>query len=96
MAWALAFGTLVVMAVLAVRANARFADNRYLPIQFGPTGQVGWTAPRIVALGFLPGLAVLVFLGLLLFAPDPLGAIVSSMALLGGQVFYHWMIGRTV
>lgn len=94
MVWLLGLGTLALMGVLAARANRRFAEHPSLPMQFGMDGRVGWTAPRAVALAFMPGLAVVTFAGLALLAPDAGGALVAALSLLGGQVFYHGMIRR--
>lgn len=94
MLWALGLATVAVMAVLARRADRRFAGHRHLPMQFGPSGTPGWTAPRAVALGFLPVLALAVFGALWVFAPDPIGALIAALSLLGGQVFYHALIAR--
>jgi hypothetical protein len=43
----------------------------------------------------MPVLGVIVFVPLTLFAPGTPGALIAVTALLSGQVFYHWLIGRT-
>jgi hypothetical protein len=84
------------MAVLALRADLRLAPGRaMLPMNFAPDGTVLWQAPRRVALWFMPVLGVIVFVPLTLFAPGTPGALIAVTALLSGQVFYHWLIGRT-
>ena len=96
MSLALGIATLVVMSLLAVRADRRLAPGEAsLPMNFAPDGTVLWRAPRQVALWFMPGLAALVFLLLALFAPDPLGAAIAGLSFLVGQVFHHWLIART-
>ena len=47
------------IAWMSVRANARFARDDRLPMQWWITGEVTWTAPRVVALAFTPALAFL-------------------------------------
>jgi hypothetical protein len=94
--FAIGFATVVLMSLLAVRADSRLAPGlASLPMNFAPDGTVLWRAPRRVALWFMPGLAALVFLLLELLAPDRLGAMIAALSFLGGQIFYHWLIGRT-
>jgi hypothetical protein len=82
---AVGIATLVVMSLIAVRADRRLAPGAaYLPMNFAPDGTALRRAPRRVALWFMPGLA-----------PDTLGAAIAGLSLLGGQAFYHWLIGRT-
>lgn len=45
------FATSVLLAVIA---NRRFKELERLPMQWGLSGQVNWTAPRIPALAFIP------------------------------------------
>jgi hypothetical protein len=86
----------VAMSPLAVRADRSLAPGQAsLPMNSAPDGSVLWRAPRRVALWVMPGLAAPVFLLLELLAPDPLGAAISALSLLGGQVVFPWLIGRT-
>ncbi len=86
---------LCLMAVLALRADRRLdRDRATIPMNFAPDGTVLWRAPRRVALWFMPVLGVIVFVPLTLFAPGTPGALIAATALLSGQVFYHWLIGR--
>ena len=48
----------VILSALAYRANIRFRNERRLPMQWGMTGAVNWSAPRFVALAFIPILAI--------------------------------------
>ena len=91
---ALAAATVLLMAGLAVRAERRFADHPTLPMQFGLDGQPTWRAPRRIALSFMPGLALLVFLPLLALAPGSPGVAIAAASLLGGQLFYHHLLSR--
>jgi len=84
------------MMVLALRADRRFAPGRaMLPMNFAPDGTVIRHAPRRIALWFMPALGVVVFVPLALFAPGTPGALIAATALLSGQLFFHWLIGRT-
>jgi len=86
---------LCLMAVLALRADRRLDPGRVtLPMNFAPDGTVLWRAPRRVALWFMPVLGLIVFVPLTLFAPGTPGALIAAMALLSGQMVYHWLIGR--
>ncbi|KPQ14071.1 MAG: hypothetical protein HLUCCO18_16145 [Rhodobacteraceae bacterium HLUCCO18] len=84
------------MMVLALRADRRLAPGRaMLPMNFAPDGTVIRHAPRRIALWFMPALGVVVFVPLALFAPGTPGALIAATALLSGQLFFHWLIGRT-
>jgi hypothetical protein len=48
----------VILTALAYRANIRFHNESRLPMQWGITGAVNWSAPRYVALAFIPILAI--------------------------------------
>lgn len=52
---------ILVLAVLALWANNRFRDEARLPMQWWLTGEVTWSAPRPLALAFVPALAVATF-----------------------------------
>ncbi|MEH3046579.1 hypothetical protein [Sphingomonas adhaesiva] len=43
-----------ISVVLAVRANARFRGEDRIPMQWGITGKVTWSAPRRVAFAVMP------------------------------------------
>jgi len=48
----------LVMCALAYRANTRFRGENRLPMQWGLSGEVTWSAPRRLALAFIPALAI--------------------------------------
>lgn len=52
--------TAVVLTTLSRRANRRLRDHAQLPMQWSLNGEVNWTAPRAIALGFFPALAIAV------------------------------------
>ncbi|MEN7536170.1 hypothetical protein [Aurantiacibacter flavus] len=82
---------LAVLAIMARRGNARFREYTRLPMQWGFRGQVNWTAPRAVALSFIPVLAGAVltsaFVGSLTFAPrkGQEDAVLPAFLILGGM-----------
>ena len=94
MSAALAAITVLLMAGLAVRAERRFADHPTLPMQFGLDGRPNWRAPRRIALSFMPGLALLVLLPLLAVTPETGAMAIAAASMLGGQLFYHHLLGR--
>lgn len=54
---------------VAIQANRRFHDQPSLPMQWGLDGRVNWSAPRVVAIWFIPALgcaALALFVGLTL------------------------------
>ncbi|MBB3389215.1 putative MAPEG superfamily protein [Rhizobium sp. BK275] len=63
----LAIGTLIVMGILAAYANRTVAPNvAKLPMQWSLKGKVNWTAPRAIAFAFIPVLAAVVLVAILL------------------------------
>lgn len=96
-----------VICLLAYRANIRFHSESRLPMQWGFTGAVNWSAPRRLALAFMPILsaALLGFLTFLSmnFAPRagqeglifPV-LIVMGTTLVAVQLFHFWLIERTI
>lgn len=97
----------VILAVLAYRANRRFRSESRLPMQWGITGAVNWSAPRSVALAFLPilGTGVLGFQVLMaLNVPARAGqkALVfpvlvgTGVTLVAVQLLHFWLIERTL
>lgn len=63
----LAIGTLIVMGILAAYANRTVAPNvAKLPMQWSLKGKANWTAPRAIAFAFIPVLAAVVLVAILL------------------------------
>lgn len=56
---AIVLSTVALLTTMSLRANCRFASQLRLPMQWGVTGSVNWTAPRQVALAFTPALAAI-------------------------------------
>jgi len=86
--------------LLAVAANSRFADLERLPMQWGLSGQVNWTAPRVLGLAFVPVLYA-VLAGIFIWAAehDPEKYTAKSVgivliALIAVQLLHLWMIDR--
>ena len=48
----------LILCALAYRADARFRIEDRLPMQWWLTGEVTWSAPRRLALAFIPALAI--------------------------------------
>jgi len=86
---------LVILAVMSLRANRRFAAHARLPMQWGFDGTVTWQAPRRVALAFTPllALAIMLVIGTLVVNTVPAGdkAAMAGVAVLmvSGFVAVH-------
>lgn len=104
---ALSLITIMTLIGLSVRANARFHRHDRLPMQWSLTGRVNWTAPRVVALSFIPGTgaAMLIFFTIMsmTIAPRPRQeAMVVPVAVLIGsgfvavEIVYLLLVERTV
>ncbi|WP_448501415.1 hypothetical protein [Sphingomonas sp.] len=105
----LGIAIIFIMAVcaLAFRANKRFAMERRLPMQWWLTGEVTWSAPRRLALSFIPILAtiVLTIFVIMSFTQQPRSGqehfVLPSFIGLGAtfvsiQLFHFWLIDRTL
>lgn len=95
------------LCYVAFLADARFRNEARLPMQWWLDGQVTWTAPRRVALAFVPALSLLMLggFGVLLANVQPRHGqesmvIPSYMALglisCGVQIFHLWLVSKTV
>lgn len=74
------------LAAMSIRADRRLADRARLPMQWGPLGNLNWTAPRRSALATVPLLATVV-IGLALVRPESgLATPPAMLALLTGFV----------
>jgi hypothetical protein len=97
----------LLLTALALRANTHLRAQPWLPMQWGFGGQVTWSAPRHIALAFVPAMSVVVFAILLiptltkLLRPDrpaidlP-GLVAIGLLFFAIQQFHLWMIGRTL
>ena len=97
----------LVICVLAYRADMQFQNEAHLPMQWGFTGEVNWSAPRRLALAFMPMLAV-ALLGFFTFmsmeVPPRAGQeglvfpvlVVMGAALVAAQLLHFWLVERTI
>lgn len=96
-----------ILSALALRANLRFCDEERLPMQWWLTGEVTWAAPRVVALAFIPALAigVLTINAALALNLQPRpgqegmvlpGTIATGFIFLGIQHLHYWLIENTL
>lgn len=97
----------ITLLAVARWANARFRHEDRLPMQWLLNGEVTWSAPRPVALAFIPALAILMLAGLILLffnvAPRPGQEhlvlpvfIVIGASFVASQLLHVWLIGRTL
>jgi hypothetical protein len=70
--------SLALLIAMSWRAERRLRHLDRLPIQFGPPGQPGWSAPRRLALSFMP-VAVASFV---------------ALAFVAGHALHLWLIAR--
>jgi hypothetical protein len=84
-------GTLFCLAScgIAIWANRRLRTEARLPMQWWLGGEVTWSAPRPIALAFVPSLAVLVFASLTVLSvytpprPGQEGMVIPSLFAVG-------------
>ena len=97
----------LVICVIAYRADTRCYNEARLPMQWGFTGQVNWSAPRRLALAFMPMLAVALlgfFTVMSINVPPRAGQdglvlpilVVMGITLVGVQLVHFWLIERTI
>ncbi|QJU58881.1 hypothetical protein HL653_14875 [Sphingomonas sp. AP4-R1] len=98
---------ILVICILGYRANTRFGSEARLPMQWGFTGQVNWSARRRVALAFVPVLAIVLlgfFTVISINVPPRAGQddlvfpilVVMGVTLVAAQLFHFWLIERTI
>jgi len=99
--------SVLVICALAYRADASFQSEDRLPMQWWVTGELTWSAPRRLALAFMPALAI-VSLGFItimaLNVPARRGqegfvlptAIGMGAVLVAVQLLHFWLIARTL
>jgi hypothetical protein len=97
----------LLICALAYRADDLFRYEDRLPMQWWITGKVTWSAPRRIALAFMPALAT-VLLGLIpimaLNVPVRAGqesnvlptTIGMGATLIAAQFVHSWLIARTL
>ena len=92
---------------IAYRANARLQGEDRLPMQWLLPDEVIWTAPRPIALAFVPALTLVSFAGLAVLSfytrprPGQEGMAIPAMIAIGlgflaVQLFHLRMIERTI
>ncbi|HBS50411.1 MAG TPA: hypothetical protein DEA05_10165 [Rhodobacteraceae bacterium] len=90
--------SLALLIAMSWRAERRLRHLDRLPMQFGPTGQPGWTAPRRLALAFMPVFAAATFALIALLTPPhamPLAvAWFVALAFVSGHALHLWLIAR--
>ncbi len=102
---AVVFGLL--LCGLAIRANSRFRREDRLPMQWWLNGDVTWSAPRVLALAFIPALAigVLAINAVLAMNLEPRpgqenmvlpGLIGTGLLFLVVQRLHFWLIEKTL
>ncbi|USQ94811.1 hypothetical protein [Caulobacter sp. RL271] len=95
--------TLGLLTAMSLRANRRFKRERQLPMQWWLDGSVTWTAPRPVALAFMPVLAAVCLAPALFLKPKPGQehlaipvVILTALVILGVHALHLWLIRGTV
>jgi len=97
----------LMLYALARRANVRFRSEKRLPMQWWVNGDVTWSAPRHLALAFIPALAtaVLSIFAILSLTIRPRAGqetlVLPTMFGLGAlfigiQLVHFWLIAKTV
>lgn len=99
--------TVVALAFMSLRANQRFAREPRLPMQWSISGSVNWTAPRLLALAFMPVLGAIILtaatIATITMTPRPgqegfeIPVIIfMSLGLVAAHALHLWLIRRTL
>jgi len=89
-----------ISVLLAVIANRQFREFERLPMQWGMSGQVNWTAPRVLVLAFIPALYTLLASVLIWAARYDLAKYTAKsvgtvlVVLIAAQILHLWMLDR--
>lgn len=95
------FSAFIISSVIAVIANYRLRHMQKLPMQWGLSAQVNWTAPRAIALAFFPVLyaliaAFIIFTGINGHAVITIRSLlIFSTIMIGTQLLHLLMITKT-
>lgn len=100
---AIAIIAVALLAAMSLRANHRFKTERRLPMQWWLDGSVTWTAPRGLALAFMPVLAAVCLVPIPFLKPKagqeglviPV-IILTAIVLLAVHAFHLWLMQRTL
>lgn len=98
---------ILMVCALAYRADAWYYREERLPMQWWITGEVTWSAPRRLALAFMPALAIvsLGFVTIMALSVAPqagkegrvlLATIGMGATLIAVQLLHFWLITRTL
>ncbi|MBI1200243.1 MAG: hypothetical protein GC203_20485 [Phenylobacterium sp.] len=95
--------TLALLTAMSLRANRRFKEERRLPMQWWLDGSVTWTAPRPVALAFMPVLAAACLAPFIFLKPKagqehlviPV-IMFAALVLLGVHALHLWLMRWTL
>lgn len=96
-----------VLAAMSVRANRRFSDTARLPMQWSTSGSVNWTAPRGIALAFIPVMAAMILAATVAITtygtarPGQEGLeipviIFVAIVFVGVHALHLWLIGKSL
>ena len=99
--------SILMVCALAYRADAWFYHEERLPMQWWITGEVTWSAPRRLALAFIPALAIvsLGFVTIMALSVASqagqegrvlLATIGMGATLIAVQLLHFWLIARTL
>lgn len=102
---AIIFG--LILCGLAWKANERLKNENRLPMQWWLTGEITWSAPRPLALAFIPALAIVVLAIYIVSAltvrprvgqeTDIIPAVIGLGAIfIAIQLAHLWLIARTL
>lgn len=91
-----------IMIFLSISANRRFSDHASLPMQWTASGDVSWSAPRALALMFIPVFAA-VIVAIAAFAMTAEGGAANglilgliSLVFLGAYVLHIRLLMRRI
>jgi hypothetical protein len=97
----------LILSGLALQANTRLRSEVRLPMQWWLDGEVTWSAPRHIALAFIPALALVTFASLIFISfsiqprPGQEGMVLPAFGGIGilfvaVQLLHLWLIHKTL
>ena len=101
---ALFFGLMVI--AIAIRANVVLRQEDRVPMQWGITGEVNWTAPRLIGLSVIPAISIVIIILFCLTNVWPTRPgqeqlrlpvlLVSGVGLVAAQLLHLWLVFKTL
>ncbi len=98
--YAAGFIVLLLMSLIAIAANNKLHHLHRLPMQWSLSGQVNWSAPRVIALASFPAIFAAISSALILTSiseheqSTAQSLIFLGIVMIGLQILHLWLVHK--